>query len=284
MYNQRRVKPKLMSIVDHDLQGHLNDGFAVYKMYLAIRQHFNPDNKYAYTSVRNKSSANQSLVKCSKESYEKRSNVIYFTKISKMFHANPRKIEDYIVANILKNPKWGGSHLTDDESVSTYKEWLRRVESLSYLFETDNKHLRNRCIAEYQREDGAEYDGHGRVRSRSENVEGRASIVSSNETMRINSENCSQSSEQLNSVYFNLCVLSNTGTHPLIVRELLGSRISVETLTIFMALSGCDSDWDHTDPSIANAVPRLRAYDSLLNWDRDRCMAIMRKVWHPPHQ
>ena len=179
MYNQ-------MNIVDHDLQGHLNDGFAVYKMYLAIRQHFNPDNKYAYTSVREKSSANQSLVKCSKESYEKRSNVIYFTKISKMFHANPRKIEDYIVANILKNPKWGGSHLTDDESVSTYKEWLRRVESLSYLFETDNKHLRNRCIAEY----------------RSKNVEGRASIVADNETMRINSENCSQSSEQLNSIYF----------------------------------------------------------------------------------
>ena len=152
-----------MTIVDHDLQGHLNDGFAVYRMYLAIRQHFNPDNKYAYTSVREKRSANQSLVKCSKESYEKRSNVIYFTKISKMFHANPRKIEDYTVANILKNPKWGGSHLTDDESVSTYKEWLRRVESLSYLFETDNKHLRNRCIAEYQREDGAEYDGAGRV-------------------------------------------------------------------------------------------------------------------------
>ena len=282
-----------MTIVDHDLQGHLNDGFAVYKMYLAIRQHFNPDNKYAYTSVREKSSANQSLVKCSKESYEKRSNVIYFTKISKMFHANPRKIEDYIVANILKNPKWGGSHLTDDESVSTYKEWLRRVESLSYLFETDNKHLRNRCIAEYEKSNAegngyAEvYDGAGRVRRRGESSETHGlsdSIVSSNETMRINSENCSQSSEQLNSVYFNLCVLSNTGTHPLIVRELLGSRISVETLTIFMALSGCDSDWDHTDPSIANAVPRLRAYDSLLNWDRDKCMAIMRKVWHPPHQ
>ena len=265
MYNQ-------MSIVDHDLQGHLNDGFAVYRMYLAIRQHFNPDNKYAYTSVRNKSSANQSLVKCSKESYEKRSNVIYFTKISKMFHANPRKIEDYIVANILKNPKWGGSHLTDDESVSTYKEWLRRVESLSYLFETDNKHLRKRCIAEYRRVEQSETHGLS------------DSIVSSNETMSANSETCSQSSEQLNSVYFNLCVLSNTGTHPLIVRELLGSRISVETLTIFMALSGCDSDWDHTDPSIANAVPRLRAYDSLLNWDRDKCMAIMRKVWHPPHQ
>ena len=284
MYNQ-------MNIVEHDLQSHLNDGFIAYRMFLAIKQHFNPNNKYTYTSVREKASADQGLVKCSKESYEKRNNVVNFTRLSKMFNGNTKKIEDFLIANILKNPKWYPPY--NDECIATYKEWLRRVESLSYLFETDNKHLRKRCIAEYEKSNEV-YDGAGRVRSRSKtigsqsepskNVEGRASIVSSNETMRINSENCSQSSEQLNSVYFNLCVLSNTGTHPLIVRELLGSRISVETLTIFMALSGCDSDWDHTDPSIANAVPRLRAYDSLLNWDRDKCMAIMRKVWHPPHQ
>ena len=86
---------------------------------------------------------------------------------------------------------------------------------------------------------------------------------------------------ELNSVYFNICVLSNAGTHPLIVREVLGGRVSVETLAIFMALSGCDSNWDHTDPSIANSVPRLKAYEGLLNYDPKRCLAIMRRVWHP---
>ena len=255
-----------MNIVEHDLQSHLNDGFIAYRMFLAIKQHFNPDNKYHYTSVREKTSADQGLVKCSKESYEKRNNVVNFTRLSKMFNGNLRKIEDFLIANILKNPKWYPPY--NDECIATYKEWLRRVESLSYLFETDNKHLRKRCIAEYRRVEQSETHGLS------------DSIVSSNETMSANSENCSQSSEQLNSVYFNLCVLSNTGTHPLIVRELLGSRISVETLTIFMSLSSCDSDWDHDDPSIANAVPRLRAYDSLLSYDRDKCMSIMRSVWH----
>ena len=81
MYNQ-------MSIVDQDLTGHLSDGFIAYRMYLAIRQHFNPDNKYHYTSVRNKQFADQRLVKCSKESFEKRKNVIHFTKLSKMFNGN----------------------------------------------------------------------------------------------------------------------------------------------------------------------------------------------------
>ncbi len=157
----------------------------------------------------------------------------------------------------------------NDECIATYKEWLRRVESLSYLFETDNKHLRKRCIAEYRRVEQSETHGLS------------DSIVSSNETMRTNSENCSQSSEQLNSVYFNLCVLSNAGTHPLIVREALGGRIAIETLTLFCHLSGCHESWDRNDPSIVAGVSRVLSYESLLSYDLHKYLAIMRSVWHP---
>ena len=250
--------------IPNDLQGHLSDGFTVYRMSLAIAQHFNPDNRYHYNSLRTKNSPNYSLVKCSRNSYERRKNVIYFTKLSKMFNGNLRKIEDFIVANILKDPRWGTGNLTDDESVSTYKE---------YLFETDNKHLRNRCITEYRRVKPKA--------DRSNNVAGRTSIVADSETVINDVADCSPNTLELNSVYFKLCVLSKTGTHPIIVRELLGSRISVETLTIFMALSGCHTDWDQTDPSIAAAIPRLIAYESLLEWDVHKCMDIMRTIWHP---
>ena len=250
MYNQ-------MNIVEHDLQSHLNDGFIAYRMFLAIKQHFNPNNKYTYTSVREKTSADQGLVKCSKESYEKRNNVVNFTRLSKMFNGNTKKIEDFLIANILKNPKWYPPY--NDECIATYKEWLRRVESLSYLFETDNKHLRKRCIAEYEKTNKV-YDRAGRVRSRVES---------------------SESSVELNSVYFNVCVLSNAGTHPLIVREALGGRIAIETLTLFCHLSGCHESWDRNDPSIVAGVSRVLSYESLLSYDLHKYLAIMRSVWHP---
>ena len=260
-----------MSLVDHDLQGHLSDGFIAYRMYLAIRQHFNPSNQYVYNSLRNKKSPNYTLVKCSKESFQRKKNAIYFARLTKQFHGNLHRIEDYIVANLLKDPFWGtGEWLVDDSSEATYKEWLRRVESLSYQYEKDNKHLRNRCKSLYTET------------KQSESVEGRTSIGADNETMSAGVADCSPNTLDLNSVYFKLCVLAKTGTHPLIVRELLGARICVETLSIFCKLSGCHKEWDHTDPSIAAAVPRLMAYESLLDWDRTKCMDIMRSVWHPP--
>ncbi len=260
------------NIVEQDLQGHLNDGFIAYRMSLAIRQHFNPDNKYHYTSVRNKQFADQRLVKCSKESYEKRKNVIHFTKLSKMFNGNLRKIEDYLIANILKNPKWGGGILTDDESVDVYKEWLRRVESLSYLFETDNKHLRKACKTYYEKlnrwQDMMYY---------APIDEGAVGLANYDEESWGKVSN----SVELNSVYFNVCVLSPAGMHPLLVRETLGGRVAVETLTLFCDLSGCHREWDSTDPSIHAGVSRVLSYASLLEYDREAARSVMRDIWHP---
>jgi hypothetical protein len=251
-----------MNIVDHDLQGHLNDGFVAYRMFLAIRQHFNPDNKYHYNSIRLKHEHGQhsNLVKCSRESYEKRDNVIHFTKISKTFNGNLRRIEDFLIANILKNPKWYPPFT--DECINTYKEWLRRVESLHYLFETDNKHLRKRCIAEFDKMSLVELEEFAPVR-----------LVYEYKKAFTDAE--------LNSVYFNVCVLSKQGMHPLIVREALGGRISIETLTVFCKMSGCHENWDYNDPSISAGVSRCLSYESLLEWDLDKCTRIMRSVWHP---
>ena len=251
-----------------DLTGHLSDGFVAYRMWLAIRQHFKGNERkkpYIYTTWRIKASNRKtfSLVSCSRETYEQKKNAIYFAKLVRKFNGNLNKVEDYMIANLIKDSFWGtGEWLVDDDSEMHYKEWLKRVEKLHYLYEEDNKTLRTKCKAEFDRMSLVELEEFAPVR-----------LVYEYKKAFTDAE--------LNSVYFNICVLSNAGTHPLIVREVLGGRVSVETLAIFMALSGCDSNWDHTDPSIANSVPRLKAYEGLLNYDPKRCLAIMRRVWHP---
>lgn len=264
-------------ILDYDLRGHLNDGFIAYRMFLAIKQHFNPHNKYHYTSVRNKQSADYRLVKCSKESYEKRNNVITFTRLSKMFNGNLAKIEDFLIANILKDPKWYPP--INDEHTIIYKEWLRRVESLMYIFRADNKHLRERSMAYYEKSTIAEQFEYASVVKKTKGHLRHTFTY----PYQLDVETWGKvlNSVELNSVYFNVCVLSKTGTHPLIVRETLGGRISVETLTLFCDLSQCHHAWDSTDPSIHAGVSRVTAYAKLLEYEPEAARSVMRDVWHP---
>ncbi len=251
------------AIVDSDLQGHLIDGFAVYQKYLSIRLHFNPDRKYSYNSVRSGRPSNVIRKNSSRTSFERRDNAIHFSKIAKKFKGNLRKIEDYLIANILLNPYWGGDNLINDESMVVYKEYLGRVESLMYLFERDNKHLRDRAISEYQKMGETE-----------------RFLLCKNTTKSLRQS--AYELVNLNSVYFNICVLERSGTQPLIVRETLGSRISVETLTLFCAVSQCHKDWDHDDPTINMGMLRLMPYASLLEFDEEAVENILRKVWMPP--
>lgn len=105
--------------------------FESYKTFLAVKNHFTTDS-YDYIKYNGKVGARQSSFETRKDKYQ-------FYKLSK--HKDPLK---YLVANFVDGDlKWVGD-LFNDESEKVYAEWLKRQQSLSYIFEQDlNKLLTN---------------------------------------------------------------------------------------------------------------------------------------------
>lgn len=105
--------------------------FEAYKTFLAVKSHFTTDS-YDYIKYNGK-------VNASSSSFETRKDKYQFYKLSK--HKNPLQ---YLVANFVDGDlKWIGD-LFDDKSEKVYADWLKRQQSLSYIFEQDlNKLLTN---------------------------------------------------------------------------------------------------------------------------------------------
>ena len=285
------------------------DGFIVYKMYLSIRLHFENDrtrkNPYRYHSMREKgrsfknttatssriridATLNSGLVQCSKASYERRKHYYMYGRLADHFGGIGRldyvnvdsgdqdiqhiiDIEDYLIANLVENPYWGAAeYLLDTESLDNYVNYKKRIQSLMYNFEEDMILLRKACIKEYEKL-VSEAEKHGPL----------ASIVASDETMSELGEYCSPEGVDLNSVYFKLCVLTPRGQQPLIVRETLGRRIGVETLSIFSAVTGCSTKWNLEDPTMELGIKRILKYAELLEYDPEVCKDIIKRVWLP---
>lgn len=98
--------------------------FEAYQTFLAVKSHFTTDN-YDYVKYNGKVSASQTSFETRKDKYQ-------FYKLSK--HKDPLK---YLVANFVDGDlKWVGD-LFNDDSEKVYSEWLKRQQSLSYIFEQD---------------------------------------------------------------------------------------------------------------------------------------------------
>jgi hypothetical protein len=98
--------------------------FESYKTFLAVKSHFTSDS-YDYIKYNGK-------VNASSTSFETRKDKYQFYKLSK--HKNPLQ---YLVANFVDGDlKWIGD-LFDDKSEKLYADWLKRQQSLSYIFEQD---------------------------------------------------------------------------------------------------------------------------------------------------
>jgi hypothetical protein len=96
--------------------------FEVYKLYLALKQHFTRDS-YSFFKYNGKVSA-------SVNSFENRRDKFYFDKLSK--HRDP---QSFILANLINDPSiWIGELVTNDASERRYKDWLKRNQALSYNF------------------------------------------------------------------------------------------------------------------------------------------------------
>jgi hypothetical protein len=98
--------------------------FESYRTFLAVKNHFTTDS-YDYIKYNGKIGASQSSFETRKDKYQ-------FYKLSK--HKDPLK---YLVANFVDGDlKWVGD-LFNDESEKVYAEWLKRQQSLTYIFEQD---------------------------------------------------------------------------------------------------------------------------------------------------
>lgn len=103
--------------------------FETYKTYLAFKNHFTKET-YDYHKYCGRSRA-------SKDSFYKRTDRYFFERLSRQ--KNDEEIKAYFVANFVEcsDPErlWIGDIIREGEDV--YKEWLKKTQSLSYLFKTE---------------------------------------------------------------------------------------------------------------------------------------------------
>ena len=98
-------------------------GFEVYKMYLALKQHFTKE-KYNYHKYRGK-------VRASEDAFEQRHDRYFFKKLATKY--SNQELVDYFVANFVFDPKGYIKSFNDD----VYRNWKVNQESFSYKFKED---------------------------------------------------------------------------------------------------------------------------------------------------
>ena len=107
--------------------------FEVYQNYLSLKSHFtNP--KYDYFKYNKK-------VRATLTSFNKRKDKYFFEKSSRKY--SDKEVVDFLVSNFVAadNPQnlWIGEIINSGER--TYAEWMRRQQSLTYLFKEQSNEL-----------------------------------------------------------------------------------------------------------------------------------------------
>lgn len=107
--------------------------FDAYKTYLALKNHFTKP-KYDYFKYAGKSRA-------SVESFNKRKDKYWFERISRQ--KNDDEIKNFFLSNFIRsdNPQsmWIGEVIREGESC--YKEWIKRQQSLKYIFTQESQEM-----------------------------------------------------------------------------------------------------------------------------------------------
>jgi hypothetical protein len=109
--------------------------FDCYKLYLSLKNHFTKNN-YDYHKYCGKTRA-------SLESFYKRKDRFFYEKLSRQ--KNDKEIEEFFVSNFVScsDPQslWIGEIQRAGET--NYKEWSKKIQSLSYLFKEEVESLFN---------------------------------------------------------------------------------------------------------------------------------------------
>ena len=106
--------------------------FECYQEYLALKNHFSKPT-YDYFRYNGKMKVNVS-------SFEKRKDKLFFQKLAK--HPD---VHNFLIANLSENEKsWIRELAYSEEAEKTYKSWLKRQQSLSYVFKQELGNLDTR--------------------------------------------------------------------------------------------------------------------------------------------
>jgi hypothetical protein len=101
--------------------------YETYVLYNALKNHFNTD---WYDFIRY-----QGKLKTSVDAFHSRNDKYYFEKLS-----NRKDIRDYLISNIIANPKiWVGDLVNNSTTEKIFTDWKKRTQSLGYIFEEDLK-------------------------------------------------------------------------------------------------------------------------------------------------
>lgn len=103
--------------------------FECYKEYLALKNHFTKPN-YDYFRYNGK-------LKVNSDSFNNRKDKLFFQKLAK--HPD---VHNFLVANLSDNEKYWIRDLAYSEEAETrYKQWLKRQQSLTYVFKQQLSNL-----------------------------------------------------------------------------------------------------------------------------------------------
>ena len=103
--------------------------FDAYRYYQSLKLHFE-SKTYDAAKYNFKTSANP-------KSFWKRNDKYHFAKVAKRFKDVPEMIGFY-ASHFINGTKWIGEMLNAEE---VYQSWLKRMQSISYIFEQDLNHL-----------------------------------------------------------------------------------------------------------------------------------------------
>jgi len=190
--------------------------FETYQHYLSLKNHFtNP--KYDFFKYGAKTRASMT-------SFNKRKDKYWFEKTSRKY--SDKEVVDFLVSNFVSsdNPQnlWIGEIISSGER--NYAEWMKRQQSLTYLFKEQSNEL-----------------------------------LSENELETL--FNC-------------------TKGHPLILKEFLSGRLSLETFVIYDKIFRFSKNFDKelTDPVWETVSLKLKKYSPFLNIDMFQYKKILRTI------
>ncbi len=104
-----------------------NSGFAAFAMFHAMKLHFTSDS-YDYIKYHGKTNVTKTTFSTRKDKYS-------FYRLSRKFGLT--ELKDYYLANFLVSDiQWVGDIIGPD-SEENYKKWQKRIQSLTYTFESD---------------------------------------------------------------------------------------------------------------------------------------------------
>ena len=97
-----------------------------YCLYLAMKNHFTQE-EYDFFKYNGK-------INASKESFLSRKDRYQFQKLCRV--CDEKEMTEYLVSNLIKERKWVGD-LLQEEAQDNYKAYLKRKQSISYMFNNE---------------------------------------------------------------------------------------------------------------------------------------------------